>query len=108
MVDLAMEYWTEAVGQSLEEHRVSASPDQISKIAADMIGAHENHGMAFPSPFGPSPAQHELDEAQRLLAAEQAKVTCRECDGVGILVTLGPHHSGISTCWKCGGDRRHA
>lgn len=47
------EYWIECLSQSLEEHGVSATREQIAAIAKDVEGAHECHGQAFYQPENP-------------------------------------------------------
>jgi DnaJ-class molecular chaperone len=102
------DYWQECVAQSLDEHGVTATDEQINAIASDIEGAHENYGMAFYQPSGPSQSERDLKEAQRKLRAEQEKVTCRECKGRGRIILNGPYHSSNSECHKCRGEGRHA
>ncbi len=58
------DYWTECLAQSLEEHGVPASPDQIANIASDVEVSHDNYGMAFGHDAIPNPVQTELDQTK--------------------------------------------
>lgn len=103
-----LDYWAECVASALEEHGVTATHEQIAAIAKDIQLSHENYGMAFYSPPASElPVFGELREARKELERERSKVPCRVCDGKGMLVTHGPHHSSMGQCWKCGGRGRH-
>ena len=107
MADAQRQLWAEIVSESFEDHGISATADQIAAVASDVQGAHENWDMAF---SGPSPGWHdrELAEIKRQLAQEREKVTCRECRGTGSIIEYFASRQSIETCWKCGGEGRHA
>lgn len=103
------EYWVEAVAQSLEEHGITATQEQISKVAVDIQHAHEMYGEAFGHHFIPNPLEAENKRLSAEVIKEREKVICKECKGKGFLVSYG---SGTlmceSQCWKCRGDGRHS
>ena len=100
-----LDYWREAVQDSLDTHGVTATEAQIRAVASDMELSHESVGMAFHVPPG-NPMQSEIDELRSQLAAERSKVTCADCRGSGVEITPGPHHSSESECFKCRGAGR--
>lgn len=104
----ARDYWEECLAQSLEDNGVAATQEQIRAIAADVQSGHENYGLAFYQPTGPSDAERDLKETQRLLREERAMVTCKECGGSGEYVSHGPIHRAYGQCFKCKGHGRHA
>lgn len=100
------DYYAEGLAESFEEHGVTATPEQIKAIASDVACWTENIGMAFYQPSDPAPS--EADRLRAELQKERSKVTCKQCNGSGSIVSHGPYHSATSSCWKCGGDGRHA
>ena len=107
MMSAQKDYWTECIEVAFEDAGIEATAAQIESVAGDVQGGHENYGMAFNQPSGPSQAEIELKETKRRLAKEQDKIFCRECSGTGMITVDGPVHSGTSQCWKCRGDGRH-
>ena len=101
------QYWIEAVSSALDEHGIEASDKAIVGMAKDIEISHENYGMAFPAPSGPSQLQRDIDDANRMLDEERRKVHCRSCGGAGRIITQGPYHGTDSECWKCRGEGRH-
>ena len=106
-----MDYWREAVDCALDDAGVTATEQQREEIAGVMEGSHENYGMASGHDVASanlSAAQdREKEDLERELARERNKVHCKECNGAGRIITLGPSHSSDSQCWKCNGDGRH-
>lgn len=103
-----MEYWKESLASSFEEHGISATEQQIEAVAKDIQISQECVSLAFHTPLGESSLSIELRKLQDKLRAEKEKVTCKECNGNGILTCYGPVHSSTSSCWKCRGEGRHA
>lgn len=56
------DYYRECLEESLIEHGVSATPEQIAAIASDIAGAYENIGQAFYQP--PASDQHNYEMRQ--------------------------------------------
>lgn len=108
MSDSRRDYWVECVECAFEEAGIMATKEQIESVAGDVEVSHDNIGLCFPSPSGPSQAQLDLEKTKRELADERDKVACGQCGGRGRIITLGPHHSSDSECWKCRGEGRHA
>ncbi|WP_425318772.1 hypothetical protein [Pseudomonas nitroreducens] len=100
------DYFAEGLAESLEEHGVEATSEQIKAIAKDVALFAESIGQALYVPE--SPGIREADLLQKELERERAKVVCRVCNGSGNTVSHGPHHSAHSTCWKCNGEGRQA
>ncbi|ERU73810.1 hypothetical protein Q087_01772 [Pseudomonas aeruginosa C40] len=100
------DYFAEGLGESLEEHGVVATSEQIKAIARDVVLFAENIGQAFYSPE--DPRAREADSLRKELEKEREKVVCRVCQGTGNTVSHGPHHSAYSSCWRCNGAGRHA
>ena len=100
-------YWTEAVASAFDEHGIAASDEQITRIAGDIEVSHENFGLAFPAPPGPSPMHREIEELSRRLEEEERKVLCRMCRGEGRITEHGPVHSVNFECSRCRGEGRH-
>lgn len=99
-------YWQDCIETSFGDHGIQATREQIAAVAQDVEGWHDNIGLAFHQP--PNPLVAEIEGLRRELAAERSKVRCKECDGKGELVCLGPYHLSISQCPKCGGEGRRA
>lgn len=96
------EYWKECIAQAAESCGLVMTAEQVDYMADAVQGGDENIGQAFYMPE--SQPDHEKKELQRKLKAEQEKQVCHECKGTGTEVIHGPHHSGISQCWKCRGE----
>lgn len=103
---MSIELWKELIGESLDEHGVTASSDQIALIAKDAMGIAE--GIREFSYQPENPMISELAASKAALKREQEKIICQTCKGAGYLISYGPHHSSESSCWKCRGDGRHA
>lgn len=101
-------YWEEVIEESLCEQGVSLPPKEIEAIAKDVEMAHENYGMAFYQPTGPSQAERDLKTVSEELKTEREKIVCDECCGRGRIISHGPVHSSNSECWKCNGFGRHS
>lgn len=107
--DPYLEYWIECVAQSLDEHGVQASQEQIEAISKDIKNGHEMYGEAFGHHFIPNPLAAENKRLAAEVVKEREKVICKECKGKGHIISYG---SGTlmseSQCWKCRGDGRHS
>lgn len=44
------DYYAEGLAESFDEHGITATPEQIAAVAADVAGYAENVGMAFYTP----------------------------------------------------------
>lgn len=99
------DYYVEGLSEAFDEHGVTATPDQIKAIAADVAGWTENIGMAFYQPADPGIS--EADKLRAELQKERSKVVCRICNGHGSITSHGPYHSATGSCWKCNGEGRH-
>lgn len=103
-----MNYWQECVAEALDDAGVAATKEQIATITSWVQGAHENYGMAHGHDAIPNPLLEENARLGKALKDEQNKVTCKECNGKGSIVTsCGPTRSASSGCWKCKGEGRH-
>jgi hypothetical protein len=98
-------YWEECLAESLDEHGVTATKEQLALIAKDVAGAHECYGMSFHQPE--NPLVRELDVTRAALKREQEKVGCKVCKGSGRIISHGPYHSSNSQCDKCHGEGKH-
>ena len=101
------QYWQECIAESLDQHGVKATAEQINLIAADIESSHDHYGMAFYQPAGPSQAERDLMEVREKLRVEQSKITCRQCNGTGSTTTYGGTMQCTSQCWKCHGEGRY-
>ena len=102
---MSLALWRELIAESLSEHGVIATDDQVALIAEDAIGIAE--GIREHSYQPENPMISELAESKAALKREQDKATCQTCKGTGYLISYGPYHSSESSCWKCRGDGRH-
>lgn len=102
-----VDFWVEVVANSLEEHKVTVTPEQTLAVAKDVEMAHDNYGLAFYTPTH-NPEREEIARLEHALQLERSKATCRECKGTGYQTTHGPVHSATSQCWRCRGEGRHA
>lgn len=96
------EYWCDAVSESLEEHGVTATREQMAAVARDMEMAREHESQAFYVPENPL-----IGENQRLAKAlkeEQDKIGCLECNGRGNVTTDFGVRSSTSPCDWCNGE----
>lgn len=107
MADRTVEYFRELLTDSLDEHGLKATPEQVLAIAKDVAGAHENFGMAFGHDAIPSPAIAErkrLDEQHKYevkrLEIEAAAYKREACELAG----KDPHDVWVSDgqvyCWR--------
>lgn len=105
-----MNYWLEALDNSLDEHcpSVDLTPALREAIANDLRIAHEMYAEVTGQICIPNPLKSDLEATKRALKAEREKVHCRECNGHGTITTPGPYHSSTSQCWKCHGEGKHA
>lgn len=93
------DYYRECLEESLSEHGVSATPEQIAAIASDIAGAYDNIGQAFYQPPASDQHNHEMRSIKRSHAdalAEAEKIAgiwkaeaCR-------LARVAPHRAYIS------------
>jgi hypothetical protein len=102
----SLDLWKELIAESLCEHGVTATDEQVALIAQDAVGIAESISEYS---FRPAdPMVRELAESQAALKREQEKVVCSPCKGSGRIYTAGPYHGSDSQCWKCRGEGRHA
>lgn len=101
-----MNYWEECISQSLEEHGVIATPEQISRISSDIEICHQNYGMVHGYDQIGDHRDNEIKKLCDELSAERSKVTCPDCKGSGRNITYGPYHSSESECTRCRGEGR--
>lgn len=102
----SIELWKEFIGESLDEHGVSATAEQVALIARDAQRIAE--GLSEHSYRPCDPTVRELAETQAKLKAEREKVVCVLCKGSGRIYSQGPYHGSDSQCWKCRGEGRVA
>ncbi len=103
-----MDYWRECIECSVDERGIALTDEQIGWLAEDVAGAHENYGMAYPTPSGPSQIEKDYAELEEKLRDEKDKVHCNACGGRGRIYSQGPYHGSDTECWKCRGEGRHA
>lgn len=101
MSEAVANYWRECIAEALSGAGVQATVDQIKMIALDVKIAHQNYEMAFPQPE--SPYLREIANLETKLRVECDKVSCKECNGTGRIISYGPVHSCDGECWKCRG-----
>lgn len=106
--DAHRSYWYEVIEEAFCEEKIIATPEQIDSIAGFAECAHENYGMAFYQPSGPSQVQIDLDAMRKELSDERRKIHCEECNGTGTTHTYGGTFMSTSQCYKCRGEGRHA
>ncbi|MCE0464861.1 hypothetical protein [Pseudomonas uvaldensis] len=100
------DYYAEGLSESFDEHGITATPEQIRAVAADVVVWSENISQAFYIPVE-DPRDNEVSNLRKLLQRERGKVVCRECKGSGSYVSHGPYHSATGACHKCNGEGRH-
>ncbi len=98
-------YWVECLQSAFDEHGIVATDEQIKLVAADVEGAHENHGMAFYVPESPYP--DEIKKLKGALEVERSKIGCLACRGTGREVINFGNRQSISQCPKCHGEGKH-
>lgn len=100
-----MDYWQEAISDSLDENGVVVTADQLKAIAYDIKLSHENYGMAF---YEPTENIHlsEIKLLKNQLKDEKAKTVCKACSGDGSVISYGPSYTAVSTCDACCGHGR--
>lgn len=103
---IALEYWTACVEEALSGVHCVLLPQEIKAIAEDVMGAHENYGLAFYSPPSGEGYRNEIADLKRQIEKECSKVICRECKGSGSYYHPGPYHSSSGTCDACRGKGR--
>lgn len=106
-----MDYWTEHASIAMDEAGITATSEQLDKIAAVIESAHEFYGQMHGHDVADANFRDEqrkkTADAERALKREQDKVFCRECNGNGYTIVSYGSRSGESQCWKCGGAGRH-
>jgi hypothetical protein len=97
-----VEYWIECLGNSLEEHGIGFTPEQLRAVAEDIQTAYLCREQAFHTPD--HPAIQELKTVQKQLKAEQDKRVCKECKGTGTITESWLDRSSTTTCGACHGE----
>ena len=100
------DYWIECIEIAFDDAGIEATKEQIEQVAGCVEGGHENYGQAMGYDMIPSQTSIELDKAKQNLKAEQNKIECPDCKGIGGFVIKGPHHSSLTDCSRCRGDGR--
>jgi hypothetical protein len=99
---IKFKYWQECLAESLSEHGVTVTPEQLNSIARDIESCSDNMGLAFYVPENPYISQ--IENLKSNLEKEKRKVTCQDCEGSGVMRSQGPHHGSSSACFKCNGQ----
>ena len=102
-----MDYWIECISEALDEAGITATDDQICLVALWAEGAHDQYSMAYGHDCIPNPVKLENEKLKKELKIEQEKILCKECNGLGRIITYGPVHSADTECSKCRGEGRH-
>lgn len=106
------DYWVKSVESSFGEHGVTATAEQIERVAGDMQGSSENEGMAFGDDVASAnwagEKEREIAELAKALEDERRKVHCETCGGKGYIRENYGTRSSESSCYKCHGEGRHA
>ena len=100
-----LEYWEECLSQSMDEHGLTASREQIRLIAQDMSSARESYGMAFYQPE--NPMINEVRDLEKKLMHERSLVHCSVCNGTGREIYNSGPWAVNATCYRCNGRGRH-
>ena len=101
------DYWRIFAEEVPAEMGLNLTPEQIDYLTDALKGAAENEGLFTGRDCIPNPQTLEVGRLEKVIQDERLKVHCRECDGTGRIITLGPCHSSNSGCWKCNGEGRH-
>ncbi|MEL6569378.1 MAG: hypothetical protein AAFQ22_13240 [Pseudomonadota bacterium] len=108
---MSIEYWKIAIEESLGEHGIVLSDEQLSAVAVDMDNAHlmygEATGLNVVTANYHASRQSEIDVLKAELKTERDALPCEVCKGgtakeIGIGGRLVP-----MDCWKCGGKGRY-
>lgn len=95
-------YWKIAVEESLGEHGIKATPEQIEAVANDMMRAHEMEGEATGRCFIANPLDEEVRKLKAALKKTEELSKCPLCYGEG---TIWSERLGRRTCQRCGGNK---
>ena len=99
MMNVYLEYWRECVTGCFEEHGITATQEQIERIAADIEVSAANMSLVFGPPPGPSLARIEADDLKRKLSTEKDKVYCGDCRPSYVRCLFS---DSIAKCAECG------
>ena len=107
------QYYEECVSEAAEECGAALTSEQITYIAEAVEGAAGGISQAFGWDVASANRSTEIERERqagwRAAQEEREKITCRACRGSGELrEAVGTAHASISSCWKCGGQGRHA
>ena len=97
-----IEYWEEAVSETMADRGIAVSDKDITAIAKDMLIAHHQNTMAFPLPQTSSLLEKEIEKLGFAIKREQSKMVCGDCGGKGYIRLVGIHIS-TSDCDTCNG-----
>jgi hypothetical protein len=93
----------ECLAEALDEHAgVSVSDEALTAIAEDIEGFYDNLDLVEYRPA--NPLISETDRLRAELKRERVKVVCKECHGIGRIISYGPYHGSNTQCWKCHGE----
>lgn len=100
------ELWTECLADIFQDHGIEVPIEKIEAIAKDVKDAAENDI----SEYRPeNPLIRENAELERKLKTEREKVTCRECNGHGVIEgVVGVSHFSLGRCDRCHGEGKHS
>lgn len=107
------EYYEECISEAAEECGAALTSDQVKAIAEAVEGAAAGISQAFGWDIASANRSAEIEKERRAgwdaVQKEREKITCQTCRGSGELrEAVGSSHVSISSCWKCGGQGRHA
>ena len=88
----------ESIANAAEEHGAVLSEDVLKDIMESVSAYYE---YASYSRGGHCPEREEISALKKELERERGKQICGECKGTGRIYTPGPHHSSVSSCWRC-------
>lgn len=105
-----LEDWEEAVTEIFDEAGITATPEQIKTVSKNIIDVndvyYESSGDSVSTRNWSADMQNKIEDLKQQLQTEKEKITCVACGGEGSIISHGPAHGSISTCYKCKGTGR--
>jgi len=98
-------YWTEAISEIFEEHGVTATAEQMAKVASDVELLSSTAG-EYSSESVIRPGDEEVTKLRTELTLEKQKVVCKECRGHGFIGDSSDPTRYESECFVCKGAGR--